>query len=76
MAQSGVRELAQVECRVFSGSTRRVTRKWRSWRLFDISECAVCGGRLRITAVLTDLASIQCYLNGISLPAWATNVVN
>ena len=34
----------------------------------DLSECAACGGRLRIIATLTDPASIRRYLNGIGLP--------
>ncbi len=35
----------------------------------DISECAACGGRLRIIAALTDPASIRTYLEGVGLPA-------
>ena len=35
----------------------------------DISECAACGGRLRIIAPLTDPASIRTYLEGVGLPA-------
>ena len=30
----------------------------------DLSECAACGGRLRIIAALTDPASIRPYLEG------------
>ena len=37
--------------------------------LHDFSECAACGGRLRIIAALTDPASIQTYLEGVGLPA-------
>ncbi len=35
----------------------------------DISQCAACGGRLRIIAAQTDPASIRCYLTGAGLPA-------
>ena len=35
----------------------------------DLSECAACGGGLRIIAALTDPASIQTYLEGVGLPA-------
>ena len=35
----------------------------------DLSECAACGGRLRIIAALTDPASIRTYLEGVGLPA-------
>ena len=35
----------------------------------DFSECAACGGRLRIIAALTDPASIRIYLEGVGLPA-------
>ncbi len=35
----------------------------------DLSECAACGGRLRIIAALTDPASIRCHLTGIGLSA-------
>ena len=31
----------------------------------DISECAACGGRLRIIAALTDLASTRTCLEGV-----------
>ena len=34
----------------------------------DLSECAACGGRLRIIAALTDPASIRPYLEGVGLP--------
>ena len=34
----------------------------------DISECAACGGRLRIIAALTDPASIRTCLEGVGLP--------
>lgn len=37
----------------------------------DLSECAACGGRLKIIAALTDPASIRTYLQGVGLPAWA-----
>ena len=37
----------------------------------DLSECAACGGRLRIIAALTDPASIRTCLEGVGLPAWA-----
>ena len=37
----------------------------------DLSECAACGGGLRIIAALTDPASIRTYLEGVGLPAWA-----
>ena len=35
----------------------------------DLSECAACGGRLRILAARTDPASIRTYLEGVGLPA-------
>ena len=35
----------------------------------DLSECAACGGRLRIIAALTDPASIRTCLEGVGLPA-------
>ena len=35
----------------------------------DISECAACGGHLRIVATLTDPPSIRTYLEGVGLPA-------
>ena len=35
----------------------------------DLSACAICGGRLRIVAALTDSASIRTYLEGLGLPA-------
>ena len=35
----------------------------------DLSECAACGGRLRILAALTDPASIRTYPEGVGLPA-------
>ena len=35
----------------------------------DLSECAACGGRLRIITALTDPASIRTYLEGVGLPA-------
>ena len=35
----------------------------------DISECAACGGHLRIVAALTDPTSIRTYLEEIGLPA-------
>ncbi len=35
----------------------------------DPSECAACGGRLRIIAALTDPSSIRTYLEGVGLPA-------
>ena len=35
----------------------------------DISECAACGGRLRIIAARTDPASIRTCLEGVGLPA-------
>ena len=35
----------------------------------DLSECAACGGRLRIVAALTDPTSIRTYLEGVGLPA-------
>ena len=35
----------------------------------DLSECAACGGCLRIIAALTDPASIRTYLEGVGLPA-------
>ena len=35
----------------------------------DLSECAACGGRLRVVAALTDPASIRTYLEGVGLPA-------
>ena len=35
----------------------------------DLSECAACGGRLRIIAALTDPALIRTYLEGVGLPA-------
>ena len=35
----------------------------------DLSECAACGGRLRIIAALTDPTSILSYLEGVGLPA-------
>ena len=35
----------------------------------DLSECAACGGRLRIVAALTDPASIRTCLEGVGLPA-------
>ncbi len=34
----------------------------------DISECAACGGRLRIIAAMTDSGSIRRYLEGVGLP--------
>ncbi len=34
----------------------------------DLSECAACGGRLRIIAALTDPTSIRTYLEGVGLP--------
>ena len=34
----------------------------------DLSECAACGGRLRIIAARTDPASIRPYLEGVGLP--------
>ena len=34
----------------------------------DLSECAACGGRLRVIAALTDPASIRPYLEGVGLP--------
>ncbi|MCY3787552.1 MAG: transposase [Gemmatimonadetes bacterium] len=37
----------------------------------DLSECAACGGRLRIVAALTDSASIRTYLEGVGMPALA-----
>ena len=48
-------------------------RRWATLlaRVFssDLSECAACGGRLRIIAALTDPASIRTYLEGVGLPA-------
>ncbi len=35
----------------------------------DLSQCAACGGRLRIIAALTDPTSIRSYLEGVGLPA-------
>ena len=35
----------------------------------DLSECAACGGRLRIIAARTDPASIRTCLEGVGLPA-------
>ena len=35
----------------------------------DLSQCAACGGRLRIAAALTDPSSIRIYLEGVGLPA-------
>ncbi len=35
----------------------------------DVSECAACGGRLRIIAARTDPPSIRRYLDGVGLPA-------
>ncbi len=35
----------------------------------DLSECAACGGRVRIVAALTDPTSIRTYLEGVGLPA-------
>ncbi len=35
----------------------------------DLSECAACGGGLRIIAALTDPASVRTYLEGVGLPA-------
>ena len=35
----------------------------------DLSECAACGGRLRIVAALTDPTSIRTCLEGVGLPA-------
>ena len=35
----------------------------------DLSQCAACGGRLRIVAALIDPASIRIYLEGVGLPA-------
>ena len=34
----------------------------------DLSECAACGGRLRIIAARTDPTSIRTYLEGVGLP--------
>ena len=34
----------------------------------EFSQCAVCGGRLRILTALTDPASIHRYLLGVGLP--------
>ena len=34
----------------------------------DLSQCAACGGRLRIIAALTDPTSIRTYLEGVGLP--------
>ena len=34
----------------------------------DLSECAACGGGLRIIAALTDPTSIRTYLEGVGLP--------
>ena len=51
----------------------RPSRRWATLlaRVFssDLSECAACGGRLRIIAALTDPASIRTYLEGVGLPA-------
>ncbi len=48
-------------------------RRWATLlaRVFssDLSECAACGGRLRIIAALTDPASIRTCLEGVGLPA-------
>ena len=50
-------------------------RRWATLlaRVFssDLSECAACGGRLRILAARTDPASIRTYLEGVGLPARA-----
>ncbi len=34
----------------------------------DLSQCAACGGRLRIIAARTDPTSIRTYLEGVGLP--------
>ena len=36
----------------------------------ELSECAACGGRLKIIAALTDPAPPRNYLPGVGLPAW------
>ena len=37
----------------------------------ELSECAACGGRLKIIASLTDPAPPHTYLPGVGLPPWA-----
>ena len=48
-------------------------RRWATLlaRVFsaDLSECAACGGRLRIIAARTDPASIRTCLEGVGMPA-------
>ena len=50
-----------------------IRRRWATLlaRVFssDLSECAACGGRLRIIAARTDPASIRTCLEGVGLPA-------
>ena len=37
----------------------------------DVTVCPACGGHMKIVATLTDPRSIQCYLEGVGLPARA-----
>ncbi len=38
---------------------------------FDVTECAACGGRMKIVAAVTDARSIRRYLEGVGLPSRA-----
>ena len=40
----------------------------RVWEI-DVTVCAECGGRMHITAFVTDPASIRRYLDGVGLPS-------
>ena len=40
----------------------------------DLSECAACGGRLRVVAALTDPASIRTFLEAVGMPAFGPGV--
>ena len=47
---------------------REVQYETRSFQI-DVTVCPACGGRLRIIAALTELASIRHYLEGVGLAA-------
>ena len=41
----------------------------------DVTVCPACGGRLKIIAALTELASIRHYLEGVGLTGAAASLV-